>query len=179
MSTNIEEVKAHLSELGFKFVEKNGYIGLKITGMPNYTNPEDGKNELFICILVVNNGEVVKLVCPHAYKFSNNASSYNKLALMQTLLQIAYSTNLLQLEYDPDDGEIRVTVDIPIIDSRLTAKQLEFALDCIMHGLDNEHHKIVDAMRHGLTPESDRERLAAWEEFKKERAAKRRSEFGN
>jgi hypothetical protein len=117
---------------------------------------------------------MVRLMIPNAYKFSNGGNSYNKLALMQTLLQITYSTKLMQFEYDPEDGEIRITVDIPVMDSRLTQKQLGFCIECIIHCLDNFHEQILDAMRHGLAPESDADRRRAWEEFKKNRAAERK-----
>jgi hypothetical protein len=175
MPSSIDEIQAHLTDLGI-----NHQIHHDVAYVPytttKFTNTTNQKKTVIILVGAQNEGEVVRLMVPYAYKFPNAGNSYNKLALMQTLLQITYSTKLMQFEYDPDQGEIRITVDIPVMDSRLTHKQLSFCLECIVHCLDTYHDQILDAMRHGLTPESDAERLRAWEDFKKSRAAERRRE---
>ena len=44
--------------------------------------------------------------------------------LMQAMLHEAYLTNLGQWEMDPGDGEVRVTVQLPIFDAEPTARQV-------------------------------------------------------
>ena len=177
MPTSIAEIKAHLEHLGLKHQIQDEAVYVPYT-MTTFTNTINDRNIVVIVIGIQNEGEMVRLMVPNAYKFPNGGNSYNKLALMQTLLQITYDTKLLQFEYEPDEGEIRITVDIPVIDSRLTERQLSFCLEGIIHCLDKYHDQILDAMRHGLAPESDADRLRAWEEFKKNRAAERRRELG-
>ncbi len=176
MPTSIAEIKSHLSNMGIKHQTHDEVLFVPYSTL-KYTNTTNQRNGVVILVVTENEGEMVRLMVPNAYKFSSGGNSYNKLALMQTLLQITYSTKLLQFEYDPEDGEIRITVDIPVMDSSLTERQLGFCIECIVHCLDNFHEQVVDAMRHGLAPESDSERQRAWEEFKKNRAAERRREI--
>jgi hypothetical protein len=177
MATSVEEIRALLMKIGIPHRVDEDLTAIPCT-TSKYTNSIKGDKQALIFVTIDNGGEIVRFSAPFAYKFANSGSSYNKLALMQTLLQITYSTKMLQLEYSPDEGEIRIMIDIPVMDSRLTERQLKICIDTILLSLDHFHEQIMDAMKHGLTPESDSERLAAWEEFKKERANKRRGEFG-
>jgi hypothetical protein len=177
MATNLEVIKGYLDENNIKYRDEGNFLTV-VYETENYTNFVNGEKSVLIIITTETMGHFVQLWVS-AYRFSSDSNSYNKLALLQTLLKITYDTKLLQFEYDPDDGEVRLMVDIPVMDSNLTALQLIYSLKAILRCLDSEHQNITDAMRHGLTPESDSERLAAWEEFKKERAERRRREFGN
>lgn len=176
MPTSIDEIHDTLQNMDIKCQKHEDAIFVPY-GTNQYTNTTNNKNGVVILVVVQNEGEIVRLMVPNAYKFPSNGSSYNKLALMQTMLQITYNTKMLQFEYDPDDGEIRITVDIPVMDGKLTGKQLDFCIHCIVHCLETYHEQILDAMRHGLTPESDADRLRAWEEFKKRRANERRQDI--
>jgi hypothetical protein len=173
MPTSISQIQVLLDNLEIKHRIHNDAVFVSYV-TEKYTNTANQRNNVMILITTENEGGIVRLVVPYAYKFASDGNSYNKLALMQTLLQITYSTKLLQFEYDPEEGEIRITVDIPVMDSKLTEAQLSFCIDCIVHALDNFHEQILDAMRHGLTPESDLERSRAWEEFKRKRNEDRR-----
>lgn len=177
MATSIEEIKVHLDNLGIKYKPHDEVLGL-LYGTDSYRNTVNQENSVIIFISVENDGEIVRLMIPNAYKFANEGSSYNKLALMQTLLQITYKTKLLQFEYDPDDGEIRITLDIPVMDSLLTQNQLKVCIQIILRCIEEYNDHILDAMRHGLAPESDEERRLAWEEFKRVRAAERARKLG-
>ena len=110
MATTIEEVKQFLNEEGKKFREIPGKNFIR-TGFitDNYTDNEGEK----LCSLVVaveEDGEFLKILAPKAYQFSKDASSYNKMALFQTLLQISWDTKMVQFEYDPDDGDRKSVV---------------------------------------------------------------------
>lgn len=177
MATSIEEIKIYLENLGIKYKESEEILGL-LYQTESYRNPRNNDDSVIIFVNVENNGEIVRLMIPNAYKFSSESSSYNKLALMQTLLQITYKTKLLQFEYDPDDGEIRITLDIPVMDSRLTQNQLKVCIQIILRCIEEFNDQILDAMRHGLAPESDEDRRLAWEEFKRVRAAERARKLG-
>lgn len=100
------------------------------------------------------------------------------MALFQTLLQISWDTKMVQFEYDPDDGEVRAIIEFPIEDSTLTCKQLMRCIYGITGVLEKYHEQITDAMRSGLTPETDEERKKAFEEFQRQRRDDRRRELG-
>lgn len=178
MATNIDEVKKFLDEEGKKFREfgERNYIR---TGFitENYTDV-DGEKLCHLVVAVEEDGEFLKIVAPKAYQFPKDASSYNKMALFQTLLQISWQTKMVQFEYDPDDGEVRAIIEFPIEDSTLTCKQLMRCIYGITGVLEKYHEQITDAMRSGLTPETDEERKKAFEEFQRQRRDDRRRELG-
>ena len=178
MATNIDEVKKFLDEEGKKFREfgEKNYIR---TGFitENYTDV-DGEKLCHLVVAVEEDGEFLKIVAPKAYQFPKDASSYNKMALFQTLLQISWQTKMVQFEYDPDDGEVRAIIEFPIEDSTLTSKQLMRCIYGITGVLEKYHEQITDAMRSGLTPETDEERKKAFEEFQRQRRDERRRELG-
>ncbi len=178
MATNIDEVKKFLDEEGKKFRE-SGERNYVRTGFitENYTDV-DGEKLCHLVVAVEEDGEFLKIVAPKAYQFPKDASSYNKMALFQTLLQISWQTKMVQFEYDPDDGEVRAIIEFPIEDSTLTCKQLMRCIYGITGVLEKYHEQITDAMRSGLTPETDEERKEAFEEFQRQRRDVRRRELG-
>jgi len=178
MATTIEEVKRFLNEEGKKFHEVPGKDFLR-TGFitENYTDV-DGEKLCHLVVAVEEDGEFLKILAPKAYQFPKDASSYNKMALFQTLLQISWNTKMVQFEYDPDDGEVRAIIEFPIEDSILTRKQLMRCIFGITGILEKYHDEINDAMRNGLTPETDEERKLAFEEFQRQRREARRRELG-
>jgi hypothetical protein len=178
MATTIEEVKKFLTEEGKKFREVPGENYLR-TGFitENYTDLE-GEKLCHLVVAVEEDGEFLKVLAPKAYQFSKDVSSYNKMALFQTLLQISWETKMLQFEYDPDDGEVRAIIEFPIEDSILTRKQLMRCIFGITGILEKYHDQIMDAMRSGLTPETDQQRKQAFEEFQRFRREERRRELG-
>ena len=178
MATNIDEVKKFLDEEGKKFREfgEKNYIRPGFI-TENYTDV-DGEKLCHLVVAVEEDGEFLKILAPKAYQFPKDASSYNKMALFQTLLQISWDTKMVQFEYDPDDGEVRAIIEFPIEDSTLTCKQLMRCIYGITGVLEKYHEQITDAMRSGLTPETDEERKKAFEEFQRQRRDDRRRELG-
>ncbi len=178
MATSIDEIKEFLREEGKKFREIPGKNFLR-TGFitDNYTD-NDGEKLCSLIVAVEEEGEFLKILAPKAYQFPKDASSYNKMALFQTLLQISWETKMVQFEYDPDDGEVRAIIEFPIEDSTLTRKQLMRCIFGITGILEKHHEQIVDAMRNGLTPETDEERKKAFAEFQRQRREERRRELG-
>lgn len=178
MATSIEEIKEFLREEGMKFREVDGANYVR-TGFvtENYTDT-DGEKNCGLIIAVEEGGEFLKVAAPKAYQFPKNANSFHKMALFQTLLQISWDTKMLQFEYDPDDGEVRAIIEFPIEDSILTRKQLMRCIFGITAILEKYHEHILDAMKQGITPESDSEKKKAFEEFQRQRREQRRSDLG-
>jgi len=127
---------------------------------------------------VEEHGEFLKVGAPGAYKFDPDGNSFNKLALFQTLLQISHMTKMAQFEYDPDDGDIQAIIEFPIEDSKLTRRQLMRCVNDLTDIVDSYHEHIMDAIKGGVTPESERQTKSAFDEFMRKRRAERRKEFG-
>ena len=84
---------------------------------------------------------------------------------------------MMQFEYDIDDGEIWAIIEFPLEDSQLTKNQLMRCISGITRALEEYHEMITDAIKHGITPESESEKRKAFEEFQRARRQQRRDEF--
>lgn len=179
MATTIEELKSFLDaeKLSYDHEPGDGYIR---TGFrtDNYQN-KDGRNSLRLVIELIEGGEFIKFMAPCAYFMPKEASTYHKMALFQTLLQISWQTKMVQFEYDLDDGEIRANIEFPLMDSHLTQRQMRRCLMALANIIDDYHDRIQDAIRSGITPESDKDERRAFEEFMRQRREQRRREIGD
>jgi hypothetical protein len=179
MATTIEALKGFLDaeKLHYDYDVGDCYIrtGFKTD---NYEN-KDGRKSVRIIIELVEGGEFIKFMAPHAYNMPKHASSFHKMALFQTLLQVSWQTKMVQFEYDPDDGEIRANIEFPLMDAALTQRQMRRCLMALANIIDDHHTQISDAISCGITPESDKDEREAFEEFKKRRREERRRELGS
>ena len=179
MATNIEEISRFLSEakdLNFSPVADPNILATRFH-TESYVDT-DGNRFCAMVIATEEDGRFLKVMVPLAYHFPKDANSYNKLALFQTLLQISWQTKMVQFEYDADEGYVSAIIEFPLEDSQLTQRQLLRCIYGMVETLDRHHEQIVDAMRLGLTPETDQQRRAAFEEFQKLRREERRRNLG-
>ena len=177
MSTTIEEIKGFLDAERLKYQHREGatFLHAGFT-LKRYRNPEK-ENKLRLFIAVEEHGEFLKVGAPGAYKFDPNGNSFNKLALFQTLLQISHMTKMAQFEYDPDDGDIQASIEFPLEDSKLTRRQLMLCVNNLTDIVGIYHEHIMDAIKGGVTPESERQKKQAFDEFMKKRRQERRRDF--
>jgi hypothetical protein len=179
MATNIDEIKCFLDEAKLNYKDYPGKSYIRTGYKTEKYTDTDGDQSVGIVISVEEDGEFIKVVVPQAYKFSKDLSSFHKMALFQTLLQISHMTKMMQFEYDIDDGEIWAIIEFPLEDAYLTKNQLMRCIRGITGILEEYHEMITDAIKHGITPESESEQRKAFEEFQRSRRQQRRDEFGN
>lgn len=58
--------------------------------------------------------------------------------MLQTMAHIQYQVKMLRLEYDPMDGEVRASIELPLEDAVLTERQFNRCLDELVYWVDNE-----------------------------------------
>jgi hypothetical protein len=177
MATNIEEIKSLLNEAKLNFKEYPGKSYIRTAFKTEKYVDTDGDQGIGIVVSLEEEGEFVKIIVPGAYKFDTNLNSFHKMALFQTLLQISHMTKMIQFEYDIDDGEIWAIIEFPLEDAQLTKNQLLRCIMSITGTLEEYHEMITDAIKHGITPESESEKRKAFEEFQRTRRQQRRDEF--
>ena len=179
MAITIEAIKGFLDTEKLNYDHDAGDCYIR-TGFKtdNYVN-KDGRKSLRIVIELVEGGEFIKFMAPLAYNMPKDASSFHKMALFQTLLQVSWQTKMVQFEYDPDDGEIRANIEFPLMDAPLTLRQMRRCLMALANIIDDQHDKIAAAIRCGITPESENEEREAFQEFQRQRLDKRRRELGD
>lgn len=55
--------------------------------------------------------------------------------VFQSLLGITLLTKLVRFEHDPEDGEIRPNVELPVEDAELTSRQFHRLAHSLLHGV--------------------------------------------
>lgn len=73
-------------------------------------------------------------------------------ALMQAILHEAYLTNLGQWEMDPRDGEVRVTVQLPVFDTVPTARQVQRVVGAVAQLADRAWPRLMAIVETGDDP---------------------------
>ena len=139
----------------------------------------DGAKLLHLIVAVEEQGKFIKIAAPAAYHFHHDGTSFHKLALFQTLLQICHMTKMVQFEYDPDDGDIQAIVEFPVEDADLTRQQLMRAVYTLTDALEEYHTAIHDAITGGIPLEKPSELRQNYERFLKERRAERLRQLGS
>ena len=178
MSTTIDEVVSFLSDEGLRYshAEGNDYLRTGFT-TKKYVDV-DGDKHLHVVISVEEQGKYIKIAAPTAYRFHHDGTSFHKLALFQTLVQICHMTKMVQFEYDPDDGEIQAIVEFALEDSTLTRQQLMRTIYALTDALEEYHDAIHDAITGGLPLEKPSELRQNYERFLQERRAERLRRLG-
>lgn len=178
MASSIEEVVSFLTEEGLRFAhaEGNNYLRTGFT-TKRYVDA-DGVKLLHLVITVEEQGKFIKIAAPAAYRFHHDGTSFHKLALFQTLLQICHMTKMVQFEYDPDEGEVQAIVEFALEDADLTRQQLMRSVYTLSDALDEYHTAIHDAITGGIPLEKPSELRQNYERFLRERRQERLRRLG-
>lgn len=179
MATTIEEVVSFLSDEGLRYSHSEGNDYLRTGFTTQKYVDADGEKLLHLVVAVEEQGKFIKIAAPAAYHFHHDGTSFHKLALFQTLLQICHMTKMVQFEYDPDDGDIQAIVEFPVEDADLTRKQLMRAIYTLVDALEEYHAAIHDAITGGIPLEKPSELRQNYERFLKERRAERLRQLGS
>lgn len=150
MPTTLDQLTGFLDEFDLNYDSNDDYQAISI----GFTLPEDstsyrdhdGDAHVQLLIRVVEDGELVAVIAPQAW---NVASCPHKAAVFEALLAIQARFKLLRFDYDPDDGEIRPNVELPLEDSALTSKQFHRMMHAVIVGLQQLDAVIRHAMETG------------------------------
>lgn len=111
MATTLPFIAHCLEQRGwkYKFDPDNTRIitGVKAENVDNFV----------IFIQLSENGEFLQFVAPQLLAVKD---CLYKGLLFQTMLAISWEVKMLRFEYDPTDGEVRASIELPIEDAHLT-----------------------------------------------------------
>lgn len=131
MATTLDQLASYLDLRGWHYhrdaENQRIYTGVKAQNLENF----------LIVLNLSENGEFLQLQAPQILSLTDHI--YKGPAL-QTLATIQYQVKMLRLEYDPSDGEIRASIELPLEDAPLTQRQFDRALSGLIQLVD--HHAI-------------------------------------
>ncbi|MDX8398475.1 MAG: hypothetical protein R8K49_09195 [Mariprofundaceae bacterium] len=147
MAITYPELKAYLNHLGVSeyYEQKNPQGGIAYIGASFKSGDDDEKPET-VFIELQENGEFLRLFEPQRYSL---AGCQYRDAVLQELLKMNYEMKMLKWEFDPNDGEIRASIELPIEDGTLTLKQFNRALTGLINMMDQSHERIQKVMQFG------------------------------
>ena len=126
MAVSIEQLRGFTREIGFAFDELTikDTAGLAVR-VP--TETPSGVRELTVYARSYDDGEMFEVIVAGFIPTELNQKSNYKLEFLFYLLHKAWDTKLGTPEVD-EDGEVRLLVEIPLMDAAMTARQFEYVL---------------------------------------------------
>lgn len=147
MPTTIEHLKSICESLDIKLTphEKRERAFVAWFASESYVDDE-GEKSLFLVFALNEQGTFFEIYAPSMYNLKASRFKGHALAV---LAEIALRTRTLQCEYDNSDGEVRFSVDHWILDTQLSAQQVDQLLRVILHCAEHYHPVIVKAKDEG------------------------------
>lgn len=147
MPTNISEIKGFLDEFDLKYQvdeERDAIlIGFNCSNENGTYRDEDGDAYLRIVIRVLEGGEFLEVFVPNAW---NIADSVSKSLILEACVSFQMRYKMLRFDYDPDDGELRPNIELPLENASLTSQQFHRLVHGVLHGVQ----QFDKVMRHAL-----------------------------
>ena len=167
MPSSINELSTLLDSAGIKHRQKDDYIR---TGFStDLYEDDDGDFGVNIVLRLEENGELLRIQAPMAYRLPKDASPETQLAVLRTINQLHWESKILQVEMDSEDGEIRLSIDFPIEDGQLTEIQLVRMVRLIPSLIDQGHLAMRDALEKAIPLPSEAEICRCFDAFVRSR----------
>jgi hypothetical protein len=145
MPATLDQIEAFFAAKRLKYRREPDHL---VTGFATKKfRDENGRTGVAIVIRLAEGGKYLELVAPGLYRSRDRA---HREALFQALLDVTMRTKMIRFEHDPADGEIRCSVEYPIEDGTLTAKQFHRMLECLAESVDRWHPVIRRASEEGV-----------------------------
>jgi len=161
VATSIEQIRSFLDEHKLRYVVDSArdtlLVGFRLDPEQTTYRDADGDPSLGLVIRVQEKGEFLSIFTPQAWSLEDCP---NTAAVLEAVATIQGQYKLLRFDYDPDDGEIRPNVELPLEDATLTARQFHRLMHTMVDGVQRCDGVIREAM---ATGEVSLESLDTWQ----------------
>ncbi len=168
MPSTISEISTLLDSADIRHQLKNDVIRTSFA-TDLYTD-EDGDHGVNIMIRLEEDGELLRVQTPMAYRMPKDASPETQAAVLRTLNQLNWESKIIQVEMDLEDGEIRFGVDFPLEDGQPTEKQLTRMVRLIPSLIDLAHLPLRDALEKAIPMPTEAEISRRFDTYLRARA---------
>jgi hypothetical protein len=146
--TTLDEIAALLDAAELNYERADGRIRTGF-GTDVYEDA-DGDGCLHLVIGLQEDVELLRILAPMAYRLPPKTGPRRLAAIQSTLNQINWESRVVQYEMDTEDGEIRLAIDFPLEDGKLTELQLTRMLRLMPNVADQCHIGLRRALDEGI-----------------------------
>ncbi len=154
MATTLNELEALFQSIGWKYKRRdddsNGTDGYLYASFPtkNYRDA-DGDSMVTFIFNVQEKGELIKIVIPRLYSCINPQF---RRAFFEVAIRKTFEKKLCFYDYDHRDGEIRMLVDLPLEDAKITERQVKRIISSMLQHVDANDEAVRAAVEQGELP---------------------------
>ena len=168
MPSTLSEISTLLDSADIKHRLKDDVIRTSFA-TDLYTD-EDGDHGVNIMIRLEEDGELLRVQAPMAYRMPKDASPETQAAVLRTLNQLNWESKIIQVEMDLEDGEIRFGVDFPLEDGQPTEQQVVRMVRLIPSLIDLAHLPLRDALEKAIPMPTEAEISRRFDAYLRARA---------
>ena len=146
LSVTYQEIETFLKDAGYRYSPTSEEGILTGFGEMEFYRDIDRQPRLGILITLEEGGGYLRVMCPRLYVCQDNKYQMD---LFKSCLIINYWAKLARFEYDDRDGELRVSIEIPLEDASLTQAQLSRCLTSLAYLIDHIDPMIRKTLKQG------------------------------
>jgi hypothetical protein len=151
MPTTITEIKGFLDEFDLKYQvdEEREAILIGFNCRNENTTFRDGDGDPFLRVVVrvLERGEFVAIFVPNAWNIGDSPS---KSLIFEACVSFQLRYKMLRFDYDPEDGELRPNIELPLENASLTSQQFHRLVHGVLHGVQQFDKVIRHALETGV-----------------------------
>jgi len=150
LATSIDEIKGFLDEFDLRYQvhDEEPAIAIAFSCEPHETTYRDADGDpcLQLVITVLERGEFLAVFAPMAW---NLKDCKHKAAVCEAVVAIQMQYKMLRFDYDPESGELRPNVELPLEDAEITSRLFHRLVHAMIHGVKRFAPVIQHAMQTG------------------------------
>jgi hypothetical protein len=101
---------------------------------------------------LIEDGSYLRLRIPY---YLSCTDFQDRPALLTRLMELNYNLKMLKFGYDPQDGEVTVSIEIPLEDNAITERQVHRCMYMLTSVAVQERDRLQNWMRTGIYPGSE------------------------
>ncbi|WP_244533095.1 hypothetical protein [Geitlerinema sp. PCC 9228] len=144
MATNLQQIASFLDNRDWRY-----HLEPQENRIITAVNSET-VDKFVIVIQLQEDGKYLSLFIPQLLSIKDHV--YKGVAF-QTMLAIAWEVKLLRWQYNPSDGEVRTSVNLPLEDAPLTEKQFNRLLSDLIRLTERGMERLQQVLATGNDPE--------------------------
>ncbi len=149
MAATTQDLKAILDELGLRYQPLGGDLVVLFFETEVYRNPS-GEPTMNIVLGLAEEGRYFMAFVPNAFQTQKEHVK----SLLEFCTRAQWHLKLMRLAVDEEDGELRPSVEFPIEDSELTARQVARCIEGLGYFLETYYPAISQILESGHAEES-------------------------